>query len=319
MFKHGKKRTVRNEVFTGLVFARLSFEARWFLLALLSHADDDGNVDLDMKAFSKLVALSWEPTSIATMDSWIEELTAQGLLLPYTVDGCAYAAIEGWTDEGAPLYQYTAPKSRGNWRNPTPDQADKEPHVPVRGDSSVRDISKQHKGGGERGSRTSSELSGQLDDARVSARSERGTARPSGGDEGNQGPEARKKVGHRPGSRRKPQEAPDEVTPSPTKQGRIKKPLRPSQPATEAPPKKRVGRPPQKLRESATKERHTTPDWKARVDKLMAEQNRMTGGKRSGSSTTGTTTSTSQCENCLRISCTCTKPMPTRFDARFNR
>jgi len=331
MFKQGKHRYLRSDIFKMYRFMALPSDTFRVLLSLRSYADDVGNVDLTMNEFVAVCPLMIPPPSPDWLDERVEELIDAGLLHAYMAKGRRYASIDGFNDPAAPLYS-PGPRSKKDetkWRNPTPDQADKEPHVPVRSDNSVRDISKRYKGGGERGSRTSGELSGQLDDARVSARSERGTARPSGRDERNQGPEARKKVGHRPGSRRKPQEAQDEVTPSPTKQKLLMKPLRPSQPATEASPKKRPGRPPQKLRESATKERHTSKKevdyekWrKEKLSKLQAslkELNRTTGGKHSGSSTTGTTTSTSRCETCWRISCTCTKSMPTRFEARFNR
>lgn len=126
MFRNGKQRVVRAEVFKHLHFLELSSDVFRLLLALRNWSDDDGNVDLDMVDFSKKCPLMFPQPSPETLNSWIEVLVEAGHLHVYEISGHAYASIDGFDDETAPLYA-NKPRNKkdvADWRNPVPEEAD---------------------------------------------------------------------------------------------------------------------------------------------------------------------------------------------------
>jgi hypothetical protein len=132
MFTNGKHRKLRAEVFKHYTFLILSRDVFSLLIALRNWADDDGNVDLDMAAFSKKCPLMLPQPSPDTMDSWIEVLVEAGHLHPYIVEGHRYASIDGFNDEAAPLFSSKPhPKEATKWRNPTPEETNDVPEQAI--------------------------------------------------------------------------------------------------------------------------------------------------------------------------------------------
>lgn len=107
--------------------ARVSVEARYLLLGLMTEADDYGNVPLDPRLVRGSV-LALDDLSIEAVENLVAELAREELVTPYEVDSENFGHIAGWSDKNSLTYQVIQHKSEA--KNPTFNESSVSPHRP---------------------------------------------------------------------------------------------------------------------------------------------------------------------------------------------
>ena len=90
-------RTIKPEFWQSESMGRVSREARLCFIGLWSMADDSGRT----RAASRMLAsmlYPYDDDAPQLVDSWLDELEAEGCIRRYVVDGNHYADIPAWAD-----------------------------------------------------------------------------------------------------------------------------------------------------------------------------------------------------------------------------
>lgn len=91
-------RTIKPELFSSGSMAKVSIEARYVLVGLLTEADDDGRFLASAKRLAGVLFPNDDHVDAGRVDGWLTELEVVGSIVLYEVNGVRYGSLPGFSD-----------------------------------------------------------------------------------------------------------------------------------------------------------------------------------------------------------------------------
>lgn len=113
-------RSIRPELFEAKAFLLMPCELRFFLVNLVSLADDEGLLRAEPHYLKALRYIADDGVTWGVLVSWVDELERRGWIRTYEAHGDRYAVIVGWADKRHLLYQVINQPSPSRLPEPPP-------------------------------------------------------------------------------------------------------------------------------------------------------------------------------------------------------
>lgn len=113
-------RSIRPDLFEAKAFVMMPSDLRFFLLNLVSLADDEGLLRAEPHYLKALRYIADDAVTWGVLVGWVDELERRGWIRTYQAHGDRYAVIVGWGDKRHLLYQVINQPSPSRLPEPPP-------------------------------------------------------------------------------------------------------------------------------------------------------------------------------------------------------